>query len=118
MSQAIHPFDYQHCAAPTPRSWRWAAYSILFLMLVVLLPSCAGKSALPPPPAPAVEVLVPVTKPCEVAQVPSSPLPSAGGVPSDIYEAVKRVLADRQVLLGDREKLQAANSNPCPEVTQ
>lgn len=64
----------------------------------------------------AIEVLVPVTQPCEVAQVQSSPLPSAGGVPNDIFEAVKRVLADRQVLLGDREKLQAANSNPCPEV--
>lgn len=88
------------------------------MLLVAALSSCTTTgSPLPPPRAPdAVKVLVPVPTPCAVEQVEASTLPSAGGVPNDIFEAVKRVLADRAVLLGDREKLVAANSDPCPEV--
>lgn len=89
----------------------------LFLFSTALaLTACSTAQDIPPQAPGAVEVLVPVTKACEVAQVESSKLPSAGGVPNDIYEAVKRILADRQVLIADREQLQAANSNPCPEV--
>lgn len=88
----------------------------LILIPLAALAACSTPGRVPPPAPAAVEVLVPVVRPCEVAQVESSKLPSAGGVPNDIYEAVKRILADRQVLIADREQLQAANSNPCPEV--
>lgn len=91
-------------------------YLALAPLALVLLSACSTTGRLPPPAPGAVEVLVPVTQPCEVAQVENTPLPTAGGVPNDIYEAVKRILADRQVLIADREQLQAANSNPCPEV--
>lgn len=90
--------------------------TLILLPLALALAACATTKDIPPAAPEAVEVLVPVTKPCEIAQVANSPLPSAPGVPLDIFEAVKRVLADRQVLLGDREKLQAANSDPCPTI--
>lgn len=89
---------------------------IFLLATIAALQACATPRDIPPQASEAVQVLVPVTKACEVAQVENSALPSAGGVPLDIFEAVKRILADRQVLIADREQLQAANDNPCPEV--
>jgi hypothetical protein len=94
------------------RVWLW----LMFVMLAVLaLGACTATRNTPPPAPLATKVLVPVTEPCKVEKVDPSPLPSAGGVPDDIFEAVKRVLGDRAVLLADREKLVAANTDPCPE---
>jgi hypothetical protein len=64
-----------------------------------------------------VKVLIPVTQPCKVEKVDPSPLVTErlGGAGDDLYEAVKRVLADRAILKADRSKLVAANSDPCPE---
>jgi hypothetical protein len=87
---------------------------VIALVAISLLSGCTSTRNLPPPAPLIQKVLVPVSQPCQVEQVTNSPLPSAGGVPLDIFEAVKRVLADRAILLGDREKLQAANSDPCP----
>lgn len=95
------------------------ALLVLATILVGLSSGCAHRAPLPPPPAPpAIEVLVPIAKPCEVQKVEKSALPSALGLPNEIFEAVKRVLADRAILLSDREKLAAANSDPCPEVAK
>lgn len=96
-------------------TWRIAIWIALVFMTLAVLGGCTATRQLPPPPPPVHKVLVPVTQACEVEKVENSPLPSAGGVPSDIFEAVKRVLADRSVLLADREKLQAANTEPCPQ---
>ena len=84
------------------------------LALVIGLAGCGA----PPRSTPGkpVEVKVAVREACQPAQVKPSTLPSSQGFPADIYEAVKRVLADRAVLLGDRERLVAANTDPCPEV--
>lgn len=90
--------------------------TIITFVLAMALTACAGKTALPPPAPPAVEVFIPVTKPCEVEQVEQSALVSADGVPAEILEAVKHILADRFLLLGDRENLVAANTDPCPEL--
>lgn len=89
----------------------------IFWTPVVALAACSttAKAPVPPQAAEARPVYIPVPKACEVEKVQPSELPSAGGVGDDLYEAVKRVLADRAVLLGDREKLVAANSDPCPE---
>lgn len=84
----------------------------------LLVSGCATKPLTPPQAPPAVEVLIPVPVPCEVAQVAPSELPTASGVPHDIYEAVKRVLADRAVLMADRTKMRAANTDPCPKGTK
>ena len=81
--------------------------------LVLAACSTAVKAPVPPQPAPAVPVYIPVAQACEVEKVQPSELATADGVPNDLYEAVKRVLADRSLLLGDREKLTAANSDPC-----
>lgn len=94
-------------------------YIIIFFWLICLtlsLPGCSSKPLTPPQAPSAVEVLVPVPVPCKVAQVPSSKLPSAiVTIPRDIFEAVKIVLADRATLKADRERMAAANSDPCPE---
>lgn len=81
----------------------------------LLVTGCATTPITPPQAPPTVEVLIPVPVPCEVAQVAPSELPTASGVPHDIYEAVKRVLADRAVLMADQAKLRAANGDPCPK---
>ena len=88
----------------------------LLLCMALSLSACATTKPLTPPQAPpAVEVLIPVPVPCDVAQVAPSELPSATRpVPNDIYGAVQIVLADRATLRADRERLVAANSNPCP----
>jgi hypothetical protein len=87
----------------------------IFWTPVVALAACAttAKAPLPPTAAEAQPVYIPVPQPCEVEKVQASALPSASGVGDDLYEAVKRVLADRAVLLGDREKYAAANEAPC-----
>lgn len=76
---------------------------------------CASKPLTPPQAPPAVKVEVPVPVPCQVAQVAPSGLPTASApLPTDIFDAVKLILADRATLKADRTRLVAANSNPCP----
>lgn len=106
------------CVALMDTAWRVWLWLLIVALAIAFLGGCTANRSLPPPPPPVQKVLVPVTKPCEVEKVENSALPSDGGVPDDIFEAVKRVLADRSVLLADREKLQAANTAPCPESTQ
>lgn len=78
--------------------------------------SCAARQPIVPPPAPeAIPVYIPIPKPCEVEKVAKSRLVTEElGAGDDLYEAVKRVLADRSILKADREKLVAANDAPCP----
>ena len=54
----------------------------------------------------------------QVQIVEPSPLVTErlGGAGGELFEAVKRILADRAILISDRTKLVAANSDPCPEV--
>ena len=87
----------------------WAAVGIV-------LSGCVGKPLTPPQAPPAVEVLIPVPVPCQVASVALSGLPTGSeAVKDDIYRAVQLILADRAVLKADRARLAAANSNPCPK---
>ncbi len=91
------------------------ACATFWTFVLFALTGCASKPLTPPQAPPAVEVMIPVPVPCQVAQVPRSPLPSRSrAIPNDIFDAVKIVLADRAVLKADRERLIAANSNPCP----
>lgn len=87
-----------------------------FLLILLALTACAGRTQLPPPAPPAVPVYIPVVQPCEVEQVDTSPLSADDGVPMDIYAAVQQIVADIMVLKADREELKAANTDPCPEV--
>lgn len=88
----------------------------LLPLTALVLAACASAPKVPPQAPPAVKVLVPVPVPCKVEKVAKSPLvteqqPVAG----EIFEAVKQVLADRAILKGDRERMAAANNDPCPE---
>lgn len=83
-------------------------FVLAFMAVAFVLAGC-GHAPIPP----VQEVLIPIAKPCEVEKVEPSKLATAQGVPNDIFEAVKRILADRQILLGDREELIAANTEPC-----
>ena len=95
---------------------RWKAFGWLFATPMALAAcSTTPKPLVPDQPPPAVQVLVPIAKACEVQKVEPSRLETADGVPNDLFEAVKRVLADREILMSDRTKLVAANSDPCPE---
>ena len=86
---------------------------------MAMMAGCAHAPLVPPQAPPAVEVLIPVAVPCNVASVVPSKLPTAStSIPDDIFDAVKLVLADRAVLKADRERLVAANSNPCPLETK
>lgn len=96
---------------------RWLQGFILWTPALALA-ACSHAPLVPPQAPEAVKVLVPVPVPCEVEKVTPSPLATADGVPPDLFEAVKRVLADRSILLADRTKLAAANSDPCPAKKQ
>lgn len=88
---------------------------LLYAILACSLVSCTKAVNVPPSAPEALPVYIPIVKPCEVAKVPKSPLPSDDVVvPDDIFEAVKLALSDRAVALSDREKLAAANDDPCP----
>jgi hypothetical protein len=95
---------------------RWKALGWLFATPLALAAcSTTPKPLVPDTPPQAVQVLVPIAKPCKVEKVDPSPLVTDKmGAGDDLYEAVKRVLADRAILMADRTKLVAANSNPCP----
>lgn len=108
----------------SPRIWGRRVLGLIMLVLClgscILLGGCAGPKALQvPPPAPdAQAVYIPVPKPCKVEKVTPSPLATAAGVPHDIFGAVQRILADRELLKGDRTKALAAASDPCPQAAQ
>lgn len=99
-----------------PPNLRDAALVIIVVWVAAIALSACSTTSLPPPAPPAVPVYIPVTEACEVEQVESSTLHTDDGAPDDIYEATKQLLADLGLLKSDREKLQAANSDPCPEV--
>jgi len=100
---------------PAPKSKSWLVPAVAIAMG---LAACATspKALVPDQPPPAVQVLVPMQTPCKVEKVEPSPLVTErlGGAGGDLYEAVKRILADRTLLISDRTKLVAANSDPCP----
>lgn len=82
------------------------------LILGVLLSACATDNG---PATPPVEVLVPVPVACEIEQVPAGPRPSdQARAGMTIWELTKIALAERQILLGEVERLRAANQSPCP----
>lgn len=85
---------------------------LIALGVITLAPACTKTITVP---GPAVEVKVPVPVACEIEQVPQSPLPSTQAEQNDgQFDLTKYALADRQVLLGENQRLRAANSNPCP----
>ncbi len=89
--------------------------AVTTLMALSSIAGCASRPLTPPQAPPAIEVLVPVPVPCRVEPVASSRLPTASApIPTDIWDGVKLILADRATLKADRERLKAANSNPCP----
>ena len=83
---------------------------LMSLGLILTMPACATVREVPGPP---VEVLIPVPVPCEPVQVPAAvrPVIEAG---LGIYDQVRLLLADREILEGENKRLRAANQNPCP----
>lgn len=88
----------------------WLRLGFLFVTPSALA-ACATRT---PPVPPAVEVMVPVPVACEIEQVPEGPRPTDTATASmGIFELTQRVLAERQVLLGENARLRAANTSPC-----
>lgn len=77
------------------------------LTSALLLAGCATTQRLPE------EVLIPVPVPCEVEQVPPADLPQVRP-DMNVFEAAQVRMAQLQLLLAERERLRAANNNPCP----
>ena len=102
--------------APAPKPPIAALLALLLLGLVAaLLGGCTTGRTLPPQAPPAVRVEVPVPVACEIEQVPAGPRPSAQAQPDmGIYDLTKIALAERRILLGENERLRAANNTPCP----
>jgi len=86
------------------RIQRWMAAT----GIILALPACASTQSLPE------TVLVPIPAPCEIEQVTPSGLPVAepgANVARKAQVAAARIM----ILLADRERLIAANTNPCPK---
>ena len=85
---------------------------------VPLLASCGTDQVRPPlnpaPPPPVIaKIAVPVT--CEIEQVPMPAYPGDLLRGDDgIYTAARLAMADRRVRIAERDRLRAANNNPCP----
>ena len=88
----------------TLKYWLLRGY-IFFLPLTLM--ACNTTQSLPK------EVLVPVPVPCEVEQVPLTELPVASP-DANVFELAQVAAARVKLLLADRERLAAANANPCP----
>lgn len=118
-------------SSPFDRNTEWASgqpdpelpfrgFVLLALALLAALVLLAGCSTAPKPkaapPAPIVaKVAIPV--PCAIEQVPMPAYPGdliRRG--DDIYTLARLAMADRRVRIAERDRLRAANNNPCPEV--
>lgn len=100
--------------APKPPVWTMLAV-LLLAVGASLVGGCAGRDRLPPQAPLAVRVEVPIPVACEIEQVPQGERPSAGARSGmSIYDLTKIALAERRILLGEVDRLHAANNNPCP----
>lgn len=97
----------------------WLRGLILFTPIPLLACSTAAEAPRPKleaaPPAPIVaKVAIPV--PCAIEAVPMPDYP--GNLireGDDIYTLARLSMADRRVRIAERDRLRAANANPCPE---
>lgn len=87
---------------------------LIALGIILTVPACTTTKYLP---GETVEVKVAVPVPCVPVEVEETPRPTATPDMS-LFELVQVALADRAVLEGDNTRLQAANANPCPEVSE
>ncbi|NCP10396.1 MAG: hypothetical protein GW859_00320 [Sphingomonadales bacterium] len=92
------------------RLQRW----LIAIGIILTVPACATTRTIPGPPT---EVLIPVPVPCEPVQAPAPVRPKVQPG-AGLFDLAKTALADRRVLEGHVERLEAANKNPCPEAKQ
>lgn len=104
-----------------PLFWRyWLRGLILFTPIALVAcgkPAERPKLEAAPPPPVVAKVAVPV--PCAIEQVPMPDYP--GNLirkGDDVYTLSRLAMADRRVRIAERDRLRAANANPCPEVKQ
>lgn len=97
-----------------PSQYIWLLALIVGLLL--LLTGCGSppKTIPPAPPPPVIaKVIVPVD--CEIEQVPLPAYPGdLARLGDDIYTLSRIAMADRRVRIAERDRLRAANKNPCP----
>lgn len=88
---------------------------ILLLAATFGLVACSAGPRIPPQAPSAVRVEVPVPVACEIEQVPEGDRPSRQATDDmGIYDLTKIALAERRILMGENQRLRAANNNPCP----
>ncbi|MBB3693037.1 hypothetical protein [Sphingomonas sp. BK580] len=96
----------------------WAIRGFVFVTPALAIACAPAKAPLPQlnaaPPAPVIaKVAVPVA--CEIEQVPAPAYPGELIRDNDdIYAASRIAMADRRARIAERDRLRAANSNPCP----
>ena len=85
---------------------------------LVSLTACAKPQDAPPqlqvaPPAPVVAKVI-VAAPCVVETVPMPDYPGdLSRDDDDVYTAARLAMADRRVRIAERDRLRAANADPC-----
>lgn len=101
----------------------WWVRGLVFITPAMAMACTPGQARRPQlnaaPPAPVVaKVAIPVA--CEIEQVPFPAYPGELiRETDDVYSAARIAMADRRARIAERDRLRAANKNPCPaEVTK
>lgn len=94
---------------------RWVLRGLI-VFTPIPLAACGARPQLnAAPPAPVIaKVAIPVA--CQIEQVPMPAYPGdliRKG--DDVYTLARLAMADRRVRIAERDRLRAANANPCPE---
>lgn len=94
---------------------QWVLLFLLCIGLMFLLGGCNSKPTIQPAPPPPVIAKIAVPVDCVIEQVPLPSYPgSLARIGDDIYTLARLAMADRRVRIAERDRLRAANANPCP----
>ena len=95
--------------------YQWAAMLALAVGLALLMGGCSNGPRIAPAPPPPVVAKIAVPVDCEIEQVPMPAYPGdLVRLGDDVYTLARLAMADRRVRIAERDRLRAANKNPCP----
>ena len=85
------------------------------IAVLFLFGGCAKGPTIQPAPPPPVIAKVAIPVDCIIEQVPLPEYPgSLVRKGDDVYTLARLAMADRRVRIAERDRLRAANANPCP----
>jgi hypothetical protein len=100
---------------PDPNPFKMLLILALCVLTIMALAGCSGKPRInPAPPAPVIaKIAIPVD--CVISQVAVPAYPGdMVRIGDDVYTLARLAMADRRVRIAERDRLRAANANPCP----